>query len=131
LGKIGRKLYSKKIKAKILIEQMGRCAYCNASLHERPIQWDHFIPWIYLESSGGKENWVASCPGCNGRKHARIFQDEDSIAEFCVGVIQKHGALGEGWPEGTEIWQRKLHVEASDTPDSGYSLLPEGFGDED
>jgi len=126
----GRRLHSRKLRAIVLIRQEGRCAYCNTSLHGCPIEWDHFVPFAYLGSSGGEANWVAACYGCNRKKRARMFSSTDDIAEFCVDVITDHGAFGEGWPEGTEIWQRQLASQASNSPNKGYSLLPDGFDTE-
>ena len=128
----GRNLTNEYIKAKILLEQEGRCAYCNIDLHGIEVQWDHFTPWAYLNSSGGSNNWVASCSICNRKKTARMFKTEQDIYDFCNAMVQDHGSLAEGWAENTEMWQMQLRsrVTPKNTPIKRFGLLPEGFDDE-
>lgn len=108
MSKLGRKLNNESLKAKILINQFGRCGYCNISLHDQEIEWDHFIPWSYLDSSGGEDNWVAACWKCNGKKSSRVFTNISQITKFSFKMIQSHGSYAEGWAEGTEEWQKQL-----------------------
>jgi hypothetical protein len=114
MSKLGRRLTSDKLKAQILLKQYGRCGYCNISLQNENIEWDHFIPWSYLDSSGGEDNWVASCWKCNGKKSSKVFTDISQITKFSFKMIQSHGSFGEGWSEGTESWQEQLNYMASD-----------------
>ena len=108
MAKYGRKLTSQSIKARILLSQEGRCAYCNSNLQGQGVQWDHFIPWSYLDGSGGDGNWVAACSTCNRKKYNFIFRDESDVYEFSMRMIQSHGSLGEGWGEDTGNWQSQL-----------------------
>lgn len=102
----------------ILIRQEGRCGYCNISLFNEQVKYDHFIPWSYLDSSGGKDNWVATCGRCNLKKSSKIFRNEEDMMMFCNDMIISHGSFAEGWEEGTEHWQSKLMAQATprDTP---------------
>jgi hypothetical protein len=96
---MARNLPSKAIQERIIIEQTGRCAYCNASLGEQPIHWDHFIPYVYLQNNPN-DNWVAACKPCNQSKKARIFSSEADLGAFCLEMVSRHGSLADGWPEG-------------------------------
>lgn len=99
MAKRSRKPTSKAIRAKILIEQTGRCAYCNASLADQPIEWDHFIPHVWLQANPN-ENYVAACKPCNQAKKARYFASEADLTAFCLEMVKSHGSWGDGWPEG-------------------------------
>lgn len=72
-------------KESLIKKQSGRCFYCNAVLHYRPLypddynrdpHWacvDHVIPWI----NGGAtntSNCVVACRSCNARKHTKNFE---------------------------------------------------------
>lgn len=96
---MGRALPKQVIRDRILIEQTGRCAYCNAGLDDQQIEWDHFVPYIYLQNNPD-ENWVASCRPCNRAKSSRIFASEADLTAFCMEMVSRHGSFGEGWPEG-------------------------------
>lgn len=103
-----RTLNSQPIKDEILISQFGRCGYCNISLHNIQIHWDHFIPWALVRGNAGKDNWVASCAPCNHSKSDKVFSNEKQIASFCLQMLKDHGSLADGWAEGTEEWQKIL-----------------------
>ena len=124
MGRFGRVLTSKRIKCELLLEQEGRCAYCNSSLLEVEINWDHLIPWSYLQSSGGKGNRVASCDPCNAAKSNKIFRKESDIADFSFQMVKKHGSLGEGWPEGAESWKLQLQSDLESQKPSFWDLNP-------
>lgn len=108
MQKLGRKLNSQQLKAKILIKQYGRCAYCNSSLHDQEIEWDHFIPWSYLNSSGGDDNWVAACKLCNGKKSSKVFTSIEQITQFSYKMVKSHGSFAEGWSEDSGAWKTEL-----------------------
>ena len=110
---MGRKLNNVMQRSLILIQQEGRCAYCNISLFGEPVHYDHLLPWSYLDSSGGDSNWVASCQRCNNKKYSMVFKDMDDVAKFCTRMISSHGSFGEGWEEGSESWQAKLMADAT------------------
>jgi len=111
-----RHLSNNALKAKILLAQDGRCGYCNSSLWNEEIQWDHFLPWSYIANSGGENNWVAACSICNRRKHSKVFKNEKDIAVFCTKMIISHGSFGEGFEKGANSWRLKLEEEAQKTP---------------
>lgn len=85
--------------AAILIDQGGRCLYCDLPLNgyvsrgdERiplRLEWDHWVP----RSGGGKgkDNWVASCHICNNIKNARLF---GSISECQAYILKRRKAKG-------------------------------------
>ena len=118
MGKLGRSLTDVRLRALILIRQEGRCGYCNISLFGKDVKWDHFIPWSYLDSSGGKDNWVATCLRCNLKKSNKVFRNEEDMIIFCNDMIASHGSFAEGWEEGSDHWQSKLMAQATprDTP---------------
>lgn len=89
---------SQKLKNEILIEQTGRCAYCNSALDEGQIHWDHFIPHAYLQSNPDS-NWVAACKSCNLAKSDRHLRSEADLTAFCLDMVKSHGSWGDGWPE--------------------------------
>ncbi len=95
------------LQARILIEQEGRCCYCNASLLDRLIHWDHIVPfsWTGLNS---ENNFAAACVDCNKKKWQMIFRNEDDVFNFSKEMISLHGSFGEGWPEGSTHWQKTL-----------------------
>ena len=97
-----RALTTPMIKRRVIEDQLGRCAYCNSSLVNVQIHWDHFIPFSYLGHSP-ENNWVASCGPCNRVKYSRVFSNEKDITQFCLEMIKDHGSFGEGWPEGYEV----------------------------
>lgn len=95
----GRRSCPESIKRRLIIEQTGRCIYCNGSLVDAAIEYDHFIPYAY-SGRNDKNNWVASCKRCNRLKSSRVFRSEADISEFCLEMIRGHGSIGSGWPEG-------------------------------
>jgi len=107
---MGRPKPPLKIQHQVIIEQMGRCAYCNSALDEHSVNWDHFIPFSYLESNP-IDNWVAACKPCNSYKGNRVFSTEGDLSDFCLAMVKKHGSWGEGWPEGPS-WADLRHSEA-------------------
>lgn len=95
----GRKKCPERIKRKLIIQQTGRCFFCNGSLVDAAIEYDHFVPFAY-SGSNHDDNWVASCRRCNRLKSSRIFASEADFSHFCLKMIRGHGSIGEGWPEG-------------------------------
>lgn len=95
----GREVCPSRIKRALIIEQTGRCFYCNISLVGIGIEYDHIIPFSYLGFNPA-DNWVACCLECNRLKSNRILRSEADLAGFCVEMISRHGSIGEGWPEG-------------------------------
>jgi hypothetical protein len=102
-----RRKPTRKAQAEILIDQTGRCCYCNISLFGRGIYWDHIIPFSYSYSNK-KINFAATCEDCNNKKSDLIFRNEEDVILFCNRMICSHGSLGDGWPEETEDWQKIL-----------------------
>ena len=98
-GHPSRRPISRKLKDAILIAQTGRCAYCNAGLDEQQIQWDHFIPFAYVQANYD-DNWVAACAPCNNYKGSRHLTSEAYLTAFCLEMVKLHGSYGDGWPEG-------------------------------
>lgn len=96
---LGNKIPAQNLRRKILIEQMGRCAYCNAGLDDETLEWDHFIPFSYL-GCNPQNNWVAACRACNRTKSSRVFSSEADLTDFIVEMVTGHGSFGDGWPEG-------------------------------
>jgi hypothetical protein len=95
------------IQAKLIQEQTGRCGYCNSSLADQDIVWDHFEPFAYSYTNS-RDNWVAACAKCNGKKNDLIFDSEGALEAFCLSVIKSHGSLAEGWPDGSTTAFRHL-----------------------
>ena len=116
MGSNGRQLTNTALMSKILLLQEGRCGYCNSSLWNEQIEWDHFVPWIYTGNSGGEDNWVASCVSCNRRKSSRVFRNETDVAKFCAEMVSLHGSFGEGFEEGANAWRLELMDKAQKTP---------------
>lgn len=123
---MSRKRPTIKIQATLLIEQQGRCWYCNSSLFAEPIAWDHLIPYSYLDTNPNN-NWIASCYLCNGKKSNKIFSTEQQIYKFCLKMIKSHGSFGDGWEEDTEHWQTSLRFKAKMENDSEGILEDEIF----
>ena len=113
---MARTLSNNALKAKILLAQEGRCGYCNSSLWNEAIEWDHFLPWVYAGNSGGENNWVASCSRCNRKKYSKVFRSEKDVTTFCTEMIMSHGSFGEGFEEGANSWRLELEEEAQKTP---------------
>lgn len=89
---------------RIIRNQTGRCAYCNASLVERGIEWDHFVPFAF-SGVNLSDNWTAACPQCNRAKGAKHLATDEAIYNFCYDMTVRHGELSEGWPDGyLETW---------------------------
>ena len=84
---------------KILTEQDCRCAYCNVSLNEVELEWDHFVPYAWRRSNAA-DNFVAACRLCNRLKSDRYFASEADLSDFCLEMVKLHGSWGEGLPEG-------------------------------
>lgn len=95
----GRGKCPERVKRRLIIEQTGRCIYCNCSLVDAAIEYDHFLPFSY-SGSNNENNWVASCRKCNRLKSSRVFRSEADISQFCLEMIRAHGSLGDGWPDG-------------------------------
>ena len=95
------------IQADIINKQTGRCGYCNASLVDQIIQWDHYIPFAYLHSNPD-DNWVAACLPCNQYKQDLHLASEADLTAFCLKMLKLHGSLGEGWPDGSTTAFRHL-----------------------
>jgi hypothetical protein len=110
-GHRARKPTSREVRAKIITEQMGRCAYCNASLAGEPIEWDHFIPHAW-QASNANENYVAACRPCNQAKKARYMASEADLTAFCLEMVKSHGSFADGWPDGA-YFEDLTHSEAS------------------
>ena len=47
------------IQSQLIETQTGRCGYCNSSLVDQVIEWDHFEPFSY-SNDNSRENWVIS-----------------------------------------------------------------------
>ena len=107
--KSGRRKPNSILKARILIEQEGRCCYCNVSLFNQIVHWDHIIPFSYT-GTNSKGNWSATCSDCNRKKNNTIFRNEDDVLAFSLEMIKLHGSLGEGWPENSDMWQQSLYA---------------------
>lgn len=87
-------------KARAIEEQTGRCAYCNSSLVDLDIVWDHFIPHSYTLTNHDS-NWVAACKTCNAHKYNHVFNSVGDLEAFCLSMVKSHGSRGEGWPDGS------------------------------
>lgn len=94
-----RRQPNKAIMYKLLVEQDCRCAYCNVSLDEVEIEWDHFLPYGWIRSNPA-DNWVAACRACNRAKSDRYFASEADLSDFCLEMVSQHGSWGDGVPEG-------------------------------
>ena len=107
MSKLKGKKPNPTVQARILIEQEGRCSYCNASLLDQPVHWDHIVPfsWTGLNS---QNNFAAACVNCNKKKWNIIFRHEDDVFNFSKQMICLHGSFGEGWPENSTKWQQVL-----------------------
>ena len=86
------------LQRRIIIEQTGRCGYCNSALDEKQIHFDHFIPHAYSQTNSD-QNWVAACPDCNLAKSDRHLALEADLTAFCLEMVKLHGSFGDGWPE--------------------------------
>ncbi len=83
-AKTDRIQLSPMLKAQLLHQQRGVCAYCeipfrtpvyrDAKVWRRTIQFDHFVPWSYCASNHQK-NVVAACSICNQIKSWLMFKD--------------------------------------------------------
>ena len=123
---MSRKRPTIKIQAIQLIEQEGRCFYCNSSLYGDRIEWDHLIPYAY-SGTNPDNNWIAACELCNGKKSDKIFSNETQIYKFCLKMIKSHGSFGEGWEEDTQHWQTSLRFKANIENDSEGVIEDEIF----
>jgi hypothetical protein len=84
----------------VLGKQGHRCFYCELEfgstyLHGgkervRRINWDHFVPFAYLQSNPAA-NWVAACNVCNGIKHSRIFYDREEARQIISAEARSRG----------------------------------------
>jgi hypothetical protein len=56
----------------LIEDQEWVCAYCDVNLRIAPVEIDHIVP---VACGGGSEisNLVASCAGCNRRKHVETW----------------------------------------------------------
>ena len=88
------------IQARLIQEQTGRCAYCNASLVDLKIEWDHFEPFAFTNDNS-QDNWVASCQKCNRKKKDHVFRSERALEAFCLSMVKAHGSFADGWPDGS------------------------------
>lgn len=98
---------SKFIQARIIEEQTGRCGYCNGSLVDVQIHWDHFIPLSWAQSNA-EDNWVAACEPCNLAKADRLMTSEADLTDFCLKMVKLHGSIADGWPDGSTTAFRHL-----------------------
>lgn len=100
LGSGQRRSPSLKVRHEVLAKQANRCYYCEFEfgtvyLREgkervRRLNWDHFIPFAYLQTNP-TTNWVAACSLCNGIKHDRIFYDRDEARRvISTEAIARH-----------------------------------------
>ncbi len=94
-----KRMPSKAIMYKILVEQDCRCAYCNIGLDEVKVEWDHFVPHAW-NGTNHPDNFVAACQACNQVKSARYLASEADLTAFCIEMVKLHGSWGEGLPEG-------------------------------
>ncbi len=79
LGIAPGELRGKKIRASLLAEFQGKCAYCSEEIVGNSFDVDHLVPMN--KSSGGMHmygNLVLSCKPCNAKKH---FDDLDTFLE--------------------------------------------------
>ncbi len=77
LGIAPGELRGKKIRASLLAEFQGKCAYCSEEIVGNNFDVDHLVPMN--KSSGGLHmygNLVLSCKPCNAKKH---FDDLDTF----------------------------------------------------
>ena len=88
------------IQSQLIENQTGRCGYCNASLVDQEIVWDHFEPFAYSYTNS-KDNWVAACVKCNANKSDLILDSEGALEAFCLSMVKSHGSLADGWPDGS------------------------------
>ena len=95
------------IQAQLIESQTGRCAYCNSSLVDRDIVWDHFKPFNYSYTNS-QDNWVAACVKCNANKSDLILGSEGALEAFCLSMVKSHGSLADGWPDGSTTAFRHL-----------------------
>ena len=95
-----RKMPGSFTQKRIIEEQTGRCGYCNGSLVDVVIQWDHFVPFAYTNTND-EDNWVASCRECNQAKGSRLLASEADLTDFCLAMLKSHGSIGDGWPDGS------------------------------
>lgn len=86
-----RKLLDTEERELILIAQDNRCFYClngfgdyiwyRNKLIQIRINWDHFVPFDYLQSNPDN-NWVASCQVCNSIKSNKMFDTTKEAIEY-------------------------------------------------
>lgn len=107
MGNLARRIPSLMIQSQLIETQTGRCGYCNSSLVDQVIEWDHFEPFSY-SNDNSRENWVASCQPCNRRKKDHVFRSERALEAFCLSMVKAHGSLGDGWPDGSTTAFRHL-----------------------
>lgn len=98
---------SPRIQARLIEEQTGRCGYCNSSLVDQAIEWDHFEPFAY-SNTNSIDNWVAACMPCNAKKKDYVFTSETALEAFCLSMVKSHGSLADGWPDGSTTAFRHL-----------------------
>ena len=86
----------------ILEKQDGRCFYCNRLIRsyvtrkgilvKLEIEWDHVIPYSYLQSSH-PSGFVAACHICNGLKSDFIFRTLEEAQIYLYDAWGRKGYL--------------------------------------
>jgi hypothetical protein len=97
-----RRSPNNKIRVQILGAQGRRCFYCGCEFGSvyvrngrelvRRLNWDHFVPFAYLQSNPNT-NWVASCNVCNSIKQGRIFYDRTEARNVISSEARTRGYL--------------------------------------
>lgn len=93
-GEKTRSYISKEIKKEILLNQNGKCIYCDISFKDSfyynknktkifkiKIHYDHFTPWVYSKNNE-KSNLYASCNICNSLKGCKHFNSLEQAIEY-------------------------------------------------
>jgi len=101
---VGRRRFpSKQVRDAILGQQGHHCFYCEQEFGSvyarnnrelvRRVNWDHFLPFAYLQSNPSA-NWVAACNVCNQLKQSRIFYDREEAKRILTEEARSGRYLG-------------------------------------
>ena len=99
---MNRKGCPPKIQERILRHQRYKCLYCrklfgsvyyiNGRFTIINVQWDHVVPYAYLNANP-KNNWAAACQLCNNIKQDQVFIYMHDLKAYIRRRIEKRYSI--------------------------------------
>lgn len=79
MRKRGRRVsIARTTRARLLVQQGGKCAICGAPITLADMHVDHIIPWVYVGDELA-DNLQGLCPDCNRRKGNRMATNVSAL----------------------------------------------------